>query len=308
MGFGKLVLGVLLVGVGALLLAGHIGFLPAGSGSWLLQYWPVLLIAIGLALLANAIKNAFLGWFATVLVIAVLAAGAWWAYHHGAPERPAYATMIDLEHPRVRSLTLRARAFGGSIAVDAGAPGDAERRLELTVRGAAGGPEDTHHYQASDGAALLDCPAKGRRAYEAPFGGGISVHAPGRLGLRLETRSLFSNVRADLSRLLPERCSFDAVASIVRVDAIGAGRPSMVRLSGFLSKAEIVIPANAPVRLEVKAPLLTWTTVPDDFMPHAPGRSSAKIWTADGSGRPIVIQADGPLFWLRVKRAAQSAL
>ncbi|HEX7077980.1 MAG TPA: DUF5668 domain-containing protein [Candidatus Eisenbacteria bacterium] len=307
MGFGKLVLGVLLVGLGVILLAGHIGFLPAGSAFWVLQYWPVVLIAIGLALLANAIRNALLGWIATLLVIALMAAGAWWAYHHGAPTRPAYATILDLAHPRVESLTMRARAFGGSIDVDAGAAGDASRRLELTVRGAGGEAKATHHFQSSNGAALLDWPASGTHVYQAPLGGTISVHAPDRLGLRLETKSLLSSVRADVSRLRPERCDFDAMASGVRVVATGAGRPALVLLRGFLSKADVVVPANAPVRVEIHSPL-TWASVPDDFLRHVGGRSRTRLWTADGSGRVIVIRVEGPLFYLRVKRAAQSAL
>ncbi|MGE5176362.1 MAG: LiaI-LiaF-like domain-containing protein [Hyphomicrobiales bacterium] len=306
MGFAKLALGVLLVGVGAILLAGHLGFLPSGSGSWLLQYWPILLVAIGLALLANAIKNAVLGWIATIVVVAALGFGAWWAYHHATPSRPAAVTSFDLDRPRVETLTLRARAFGGAIDVDAGAPGDATRRLELTVRGAGGSP-DAHRYRASNGAALLDWPAAGTHSYQAPIGADVAVHAPARIGLRLETKSLFSSVRADLARLRPERCDFDAKVSNVRVDAAGAARPTSIRLRGFLSRAEILLPANAPVRLVVHAPL-TWTSVPDDFLGHAPGRSHDQIWTADGAGRVITIDVEAPLTYLRVKRAPQSAL
>ena len=71
MGFGKLAFGFVLVGMGALLLGAALGYLPHGVWPWLARFWPVLLVGFGLALLANALKNALLG----VMLYLMLAIG-----------------------------------------------------------------------------------------------------------------------------------------------------------------------------------------------------------------------------------------
>ena len=109
----KLVLGVLLAGVGVVLLAGHLGYLPPGMGDFLAHYWPVLLIAVGLGLLANSMKSALLGWVATLIVIGGLAYGAWWVHHHGTAPKPTATSTLNLNRPHAETLTVRARVFGG---------------------------------------------------------------------------------------------------------------------------------------------------------------------------------------------------
>src|SRR3546814_13206841 len=72
------------------------------SSDLLLQYWPVLLVAIGLAFLANAIESPFLGWVAVIAIIGGLAYGAWWAHEHGAPSRPTVETLFNLDRSEER--------------------------------------------------------------------------------------------------------------------------------------------------------------------------------------------------------------
>jgi hypothetical protein len=304
MGFGKLVLGVLLVGLGAVMLAGHLGYLPTGTGSWLVHYWPVLLVAIGLALLANAIQNPFLGWIAALIVIATLAFGAWWAYRHGSQARPAYATSLNLDRPRVESLTLRARTLCGAFSLE---DRGGARWLTLDVRGVGGEEGARHRFIATKGGALLDWPARGSRLHDAPLGGELHVRAPERLPIRLESWSLLSDVRVDLSRLRPDRCYFDAIASLVRLDTRGPARPRRIHVKGFLTRAEVLLPASCAVRLEIDSP---WTirSLPEDFVERARGRTKTKIWTSDGPGAPILILIDGPLHYLKIRREATPAV
>lgn len=306
MSFGKLIFGALLVGVGGILLAGHLGYVPAGTGSWLLHYWPVVLIAVGLGFLANAIKNPFLGWMAALIIIAGLAVGAWWAHENGAPSKAAVETSYDLDRPRVESLTLRTRTLGGVFTL---AEGGTARRLRVKIEGAGDKAEETPRYTPTKGGALLEWPSRGTHVYEVPPGANLSVRAPDRMPVRLESRSLFSNTRVDLSRLRSDRCRFDAFVSNVRLDLRGPTRPATIRVKGFLSTMEVLLPASGPVRIEFTSRLTT-RMLPEDFLEHAVGRERAKtkIWTSEGPGTPLLILIDGPLIHLKVTRETAKAV
>lgn len=303
---GKLIFGALLVGAGGILLAIQLGYLPPQTGPWLLTYWPVILIAIGLAYLANAVKNPFLGWVAVILIIGGLAFGAWWAHENGTPSRPTVETLYNLDRPHVESLTLRTRTFAGALSL---ADGGATRRLRVEVEGAGDKVDGSPRYIATRGGALLEWPAKGERAYEAPFGGKMRVHAPDRMPVRVEAKSLFSSTRVDLSKLRSDRCAFDAMASSVRLDLRGAVRPASVRVKGFLSTTEVLLPPSSPVRIEFTSPVSS-RDLPEDFLQHAPGRgkSKTKIWTSEGSGTPLLILIDGHLMHLKVRRETAKAI
>ena len=303
---GKLIFGALLVGAGGILLAIQLGYLPPQTGPWLLTYWPVILVAIGLAYLANAVKNPFLAWVAVILIIGGLAFGAWWAHENGTPSRPTVETMYNLDRPRVESLTLRTRTLAGAFSLGAGA---ALRRLRVEVEGAGTKVDGSPRYIATRGGALLEWPTKGERVYEAPFGAKMRVIAPDRLPVRVESKSLFSSTRVDLSKLRSDRCVFDAMASSVRLDLRGPSRPASVRVKGFLATTEVMLPSSGPVRIEFTSAVST-RDLPEDFLQHAAGRSKSKtkIWTSEGSGAPLLILIDGPLMHLKVRRETAKAI
>lgn len=303
MGFAKLVLGVLLAGLGVILLAGHLGYLPSGTGSWMLQYWPAILVLIGLGLLASSLRSGLLGWITTILVIAALAFGAWWVHQHGTGSRPEIAKTYDLTRPRAETLTVRASVFGGALALE---PNVAARAGRVDVV-ATGSQSDEAGFTTSGGVAILDWPAEDARVYQAPIGGNVRVLVPPRFRVRLLAKSLFSQVRASLARLRPERCEVEAIASSVRIDATGPARPSAVVIRGTLANVELVLPANCPARLEFEAPL-TFRSLPEDFMEHAVGRSKTKIWTSDGSGPVVVVRVAGPLIHLKIRREPVRAI
>jgi len=308
--FTKLVLGVLLAGVGAILLAGHLGFLPAGMGGWLFHYWPILLIAIGLALLANAVNNGLLGWISTILVIGILAYAAWWAYHHGASTPPSYAKVYDLARPRVEAVTLRARVFGGSLVVASKSGPRAARTLDLTASGVGGmGHEEgtAPSFHSSGGAAILDWPPGKPHVYQAPLGGDLRVVAPERMRIRLEAKSLFSEVRTDFSRLRPERFDVEAYGSSVRITATGATSPTLLRVRGTLSNVDLRIPPSGPVRIEFSS-ALSFRSLPEDFVERKGAHAKVKVWTSDGNGPLLRIRVEGPLIHLRIRREAVRAI
>jgi hypothetical protein len=302
-GSAKLVLGVLLAGLGVILLAGHLGYLPSGTGGWMLQYWPAILILIGLGLLASSLRSVLLGWIATVLVIAALAFGAWWVHQHGTGSRPEIAKTYDLNRPRAETLTVRARVFGGSLSLE---PNLTARAGRLDVI-ATGTQSDEAAFTTSGGVAILDWPTEDGRVYQAPLGGNVRLLVPLRFRVRFLTKSLFSQVRASLARLRPERCEVEAIASSVRIDANGPARPSLVLIRGTLANVELSLPANCPARLEFEAPL-TFRSLPDDFVEHAVGKSKTKIWTSDGSGPAVLVRVAGPLIHLKIRREPVRAL
>src|SRR5881397_3558577 len=115
MKFGKIVLGALLAGIGALLLAQTLGYLPAGVWPWLVKFWPYLLLAFGFALLANALKNVVIGVITVALVVVCFAFGAFWITLYSKTTKTEHRTSIDLEKPPVRAVTLQARAVAGSL-------------------------------------------------------------------------------------------------------------------------------------------------------------------------------------------------
>jgi hypothetical protein len=307
-GFGKLVLGVIIAGLGVVLLAGNLGYIPAGTGGWFFHYWPILLIGFGLALLANSVKSALLGWVATLVIIGGLGFAAWWAYHHGASSPESYSQSIDLRRPRTETVTLRARVFGGALAVASKASAPNVRTLDLIARGVGGDDKARPRFVSSAGAGILDWPATGSHVYEAPLGADLKVLAPQRLRVRLEAKSLVSEVRADLSDLRPERCEVEAIASTVRIVATGPVRPTVVRLRGTLSNYEVQIPASCPVRLEFSAPF-AFRSLPEDFVQQRRDKKSpVRVWTADGTGPVIRILVEGPLVHVRVRREPLRAI
>jgi hypothetical protein len=305
-GFTKLIFGVMLAGLGVVLLAGHLGYLPAGTTGFLAHYWPALLVVIGLALLANAMKSPILGWITTLLVIGALGFGAWWVYHHGASSKPSFTRALDLSRPRAETLTLRARVFGGSLVLGSRPSARGTRAVEVSASGVAGEERAEPLLVTAAGTAVLEWPARESRVYLAPLGGDLRVLAPEQIRVRLEAKSLFSEVRADFTRLRPERCDIEAICSWVRVLA-PAARPSLVRIRGTLANVELRIPTNCPVRLEFIAPL-TFRSLPEDFLEHVGGRSKTKIWTSDGAVPRLLIRVEGPLIHLRVRREALRAV
>lgn len=304
-GFGKLILGVIIAGLGAVLLAGNLGYIPAGTGGWFFHYWPVLLIGFGLALFANSIRSALLGWVATFVIIGGLGFAAWWAYHHGSSSPESYSQTIDLRRPRTETVTLRARVFGGELAVASKASAPNTRTLDLVTKGAKDDDKARPRFVSSAGAGILDWPAEGSHVYEAPIGADLKVLIPQRLRVRLEAKSLMSDVRADLSDLRPERCEVEAIASSVRITATGPVRPTVVRLRGTLSNYEVRIPASCPVRLEFSG-WLVFRSLPEDFVQQRKGH--VRVWTADGTGPVIRILVEGPFVHLRVRREPLRAI
>ena len=306
MKFGKIVIGIFLAGLGALLLAQTMGYLPAGVWPWLIKFWPYVLLAFGFALLANALKNVVIGVIAVALVVACIAFGAFWISLYSRTTKTDHRTSIDLEKPPVRAVTVQARAVAGSLTVNADP--DARHAIVLNAHGVAGEEFASHRWSASQGSGLLIWPARFSLTEPGLVGGTFRVRAPPRTAIRLGLVSYFASATADLRDLRPEQCDVRAVGSSVRM-MVGPARPPKIRVHGFLSMVEIRLPADCPARIECSSPLVL-RSFPDDFVEHATTSARGKVtsWTADGPGKAVSIAIEGPFMRVRVVREPVKAL
>jgi hypothetical protein len=306
MSFGKLALGVLLLAVGALFLAIQLGYAPPDTAAFILPFWPLLLVAFGLALLASAIKNSFFGWLAAALILGGVAYAVYMnAQRHARGEVSQAETEIDLAKLRVRSVTVRVRAFAGAFAVG-GSPAKS-RSLEFAVRNVRAEAGGGHRFVAAGSAGIFEWPRRRSAFNLAPIGADADLRIPQGMPVRLDCRGKLASMRFDLSRLRPELCSAKGFASSLRIDLGETGHPEEIYVRGVLTSARIRIPADCPVRLVTHSRLAT-QRLPSDFVEHAVGRGKERLFTADGRGRPVRIRVEGLLLDLRIERAPLSAV
>lgn len=281
---------------------------------WFLQFWPALIILIGIALLANAMKNLLLGWLAAVLALGAIGLGAWWLAHNQAAAGDSHAARIDLERPKVEALTIRTRTLGGKVVLaSAGAAGAgtslsgkaaAGRALSATWRGVSR-KDAEYRWSASGGAGLFEWPKRTLIPNMAPFGGSLDLTAPRRVPIRLTSECYLSGAEIDLSDLRPETCEVGLMSGAARV-IVGDVAPAKITIRGFGGAAEIRLPPEGPVRLEFHSPL-TARSLPDDFVEQVGGRGKARIWVAEGKGTPLLVVVDGALLYVKFKRGPQRA-
>jgi len=279
---------------------------------WFLQFWPALLVLFGLALLANAMKNVFLGWLTALLAIGAIAFGGWWLAHNKAAAGTAHIARHSLDRPPVEALTVRARTFGGRLTLAAAAAGGARdsatragaRSFEISVRGVS--DKDAEHIWSIGGrSGEFVWPKRVLIPNTAPFGAELELRAPERTPVRLKTETILSGADLDLTRLRPENCDIGIISGGVRL-RVGASAPGKITIRGMLGAAELLLPSEGPVRVEFLSPL-TARSLPDDFLEHVGGRGKAKIWIAEGKGRPLLIVVDGMFLYVKIKRASPRA-
>ena len=306
MSFGKLFVGALLVGVGAVLLGTSLGYLSGDVWPSLLQYWPLLVVAIGIAFLAGAIKNIVLGWISAVIVVGGLLLGAWWFTTHQPKTRGAGAAMaINLQKTPVTSVTFRGRALLGRIEVRAG--GDTTRAIRVESLHVPEKMKRDLGWSVSGRAGILDWPARDGIGGTAPVGGEVHAIFPPRTAVRLDLRAHLSTLEADLRSLEAERATFQVIGSSIRVVASDRGEAQRIRIHGFLSNATIRLPANAPARV-VYSKWFGLRRMPPDFVEYLHGSGKDQIYRSEGRGASILIEIDGPLLRIDIERAPAKAV
>jgi len=299
MNFGKIALGALILAIGALLLAVRMGFAHPDTPVFLLRYWPILLIAFGLALLAGVIKNPFLGCFAIVLILGGTGLGIFWMNHQQKHGRLAHApSSIDIGGTNVASLSVRIRTFAGSFDFR-GAP--RPRAVVIGLQGVAGDSAVGYRFEVTGKEAVLDWPQVRGGLGIPPPAARLEVRVPRRLPMSLSWTGWLASMRADLAGLEPTRCAIHGVLTVSRIGFDDAGRPEEIRVWGFLSSAEIRIPGDCPVRIVGHSPFIL-RSFPSDIEELAQGRSKEREDAAEGRGRPVRIDVDGAFVRIKIDR------
>ncbi|MGH7680492.1 MAG: LiaF transmembrane domain-containing protein [Candidatus Eiseniibacteriota bacterium] len=300
MKFGKLVIGILFVGAGVALLAGKVGSLPPGTWPWIFKYWPLILVSIGAALLANALKNVVIGVIAVAIVLASLAFGWFWISRHGEAAKTEHRASIDLKKPAVRAVTLQARVLGGSMTLSADSSAHGE--LLVRVHGVSDAELAAHRWSLSKESGVFDWPARSGITEPGLVGAVIRVDAPPQTPTRVRSDAYFSSAHVDLSGVRPAQCDLGAVGSSVTI-RVGAVRPPRIRVHGWLSNVSIHLPADCTTRVETLS-ALTMRSLPKDFVEHAStsGRGKATYWSVEGRGAPVSISIEGPMMRVQIVR------
>ncbi len=299
MNFGKIALGTLILAIGALLLAVHMGFAHPDTPVFLLRYWPLLLIAFGLAFLAGAIKNPLLGCFAIVLILGGTALGVFWVNHQQKQGRLAHApSSIDIGRANVGSLSVRVRTFAGTFDFR-GAPGP--RAVVIGLRGGAGDSAVGYRFEVAGKKAVLDWPQVRGGLGIPPPAARLEVRVPRRLPVSLTWTGWLASMRADLADLDPTRCAIHGILSVSRIDFGDAGRPEEIRVWGLLASTRIRIPGDCPVRIVSHSPFVL-RSFPSDVEEQAQGRAKERVDAAGGRGRPVRIDVDGAFVRIQIDR------
>ena len=305
MNFGKFAFGALLLAIGVVLLAVRVGFTHPDTPMVLLRYWPLLLIAFGLAFLAGAIKNPMLGCFAILLILGGTAFGMYWMYRMDKQGKLAHAgSSLDLGKSNLSSLLVRVTTFAGGFDLDA----SPSKALSVERRDAAADSSVGYRFDVSGGKAVLIWPRSAGKFSVSTPGAKLAVHAPRSLPLGLQWNGRMGSMHANLARLNPTRCDLHEILSSGRIDFGDAGRPEEIRVWGVLSEITVRIPADCPVRVISKSPFVL-RSLPSDFEQHALGRDEKeRVDAAEGRGRPVRIYLDGPFIHITIERMPLTAI
>jgi hypothetical protein len=301
MSFFKLLFGLLLLGFGGLFLAAALGVLPTGVWPWVMRFWPVLLLAFALIVIAKALKNIAVGVFAIALVAGAFVAGGYWlSKQAGKREPPAQSTVIDLGTPPVGSIRLRGRTIGGTYTVSVD-PGQ-RRKIAVSGRDLLGRETTALAWSVEKRAGLLSWPAKAGTGDLGAFGSSFDIRLPEGVPVFWNTSNYFAFGNADFTRAALRECETSAISSSVKL-RVGDARPREILVRGFLSNVEVELPERCAARVEYSS-VLTWHSIPDGFVEHVSGnvKGRAAFWTAEGTGPQVRVRIEGPLMRLRVTR------
>jgi hypothetical protein len=305
MNFGKIAFGALVLAIGVVLLAIRMGWVPPDTPLFLIRFWPVLLIAFGLAFLAGAIKNPLLGSLAVLLILGGVALGIFWMNQGEMQGKASFEVGTIHLDEAPPSLSVRVRTFMSSFYIGGGVP----RSKALTIRVRTFAADSAVGYRfvhTGKGRALLEWPLRPGWLGLAPLGTSLDIRVPETLPVNLSWRGRFASTRADLTRLKPTRCEFDGIASSIQLGIRDSGRPEEIRIGGFASSVLIRIYGDCPVRLGSRSPFVM-RSLPSDFMELALGRGKDKVYAVEGRGAPVRILVDGPFTHIKIERIPSTA-
>src|SRR3989339_1148921 len=70
---GRIIWGIILIGIGSLFFGQNMGWLSMGAGDYIGRFWPVILVIIGLAILGDVFKSTIFRFLIIVVIIIIFA-------------------------------------------------------------------------------------------------------------------------------------------------------------------------------------------------------------------------------------------
>ena len=283
---GSILLGLLLVALGVLLLLTTIDVVGIGLWLELVNYWPVLLVLIGVEIIL-AHRFQLLRAAIIVATIAVVIVAAYLSVPDYNPDEPLHATYVepfgDVETIRlntefiagslqISSETPAARPSTGLLAVDfKGRPARVARELsngELTVRLASSGPdlsyssEVTHSYD--DGKTVSSTTTSSRTNIPVGFADWRLTVSPD-VELHIDIASGASDLDLDLRNLNVRKLLIEAGAADIRVLLPTNAGETHVDIGAAAADIELIVPQSVAARIQIAAPIRSFSFDPIRF-------------------------------------------
>lgn len=272
--------GVTLIAVGAILLGNTLGYLPWSVWWNVFSLWPLLLVAAGIDIVGRGLDNTWLRAFSSLIVIGGLAYGAlvmpttgwsrlWWIpAPAGRTESFEFEEVHDPAITRGRA-TLEAGA--GEFSLDAGTD-----LVRITGRSPFGRPDFSVTKSGSDARVRFE-PREGSGTGDLS-GSRAEVELSRSVEWDVSLKGGVAGVDADMSRLEISKLDVEAGVSATRIrlgDPVGSRVP--VRLQGGVSSIELRIPEGAAASVRLKRGL-AGIDLPSGFEKTS-DEGDTEVWT-----------------------------
>ncbi len=283
---GSILLGLLLVALGGLLLLTTIDVVGIGLWLELVNYWPVLLVLIGIEIiLANRVPLLRAAIVAATLLVVIVA--AYYSMPEYDPSEPLHASYVE-PFGDVETIHLNTEFIAGSLqlssdmpvaqpgtgllAVDfRGRPARVARDLsngQLTVRLASSGPdlsyssEVTHSY--SDGKTVSSTTTSSRTNIPVGFADWKLTVSPD-IEIDIDISAGASDLDLDLRNLKVRNLSIEAGAADIRVLLPSNAGETNVDIGTGAADIDLIVPQNVAARIKIESPIRSSSFDPTRF-------------------------------------------
>ena len=283
---GSILFGLLLVALGVLLLLTTIDVVGIGLWLELVNYWPVLLVLIGVEIiLARRFPLLRVATIATTLVAVIVA--AFFSMPEYDPTQPLHASYVE-PLGDVETLQLNAEFMGGILQLSSHTPAaqpgnglltaDFKNRParvvrdlsdeKLTVRLSSSGPdlsytsEVTHSYK--DGKKIRTSRSESRTNFPVGFADWRLTVSPD-VEIEINISSGASDLDLDLRNLNVKKLSIEAGASDIRVLLPTNAGETHVDIGAGAANVDLIVPQNVAASIEIEVPIRSTSFDPIRF-------------------------------------------
>ena len=288
---GSVLVGSLLVALGVLLLLNAVEAVSFGIWLELLDYWPVLLVLIGVEIILVHWHPLLRVAIISVTLVAVIAA-AYYSVPYYAPDEPLHLAYVEpLED--AEKLHLKTEFVGGSLELNSGVPDDQSATGLLAV--------DFKNHPArvtrenSDGDLKVQLAPPGpylsysivegdtTRSSKTNFPFGLAdwrLTVSPDVEIEIDISSGASDLDLDLRNLNVRRLSIETGAADIRVLLPTNADETDVNIEAGAANIDLIIPQNVAARIDIDAPLRSTSFDPMEFVETDDGYMSPRYHDA----------------------------